>query len=85
MRSAEKDSARQRNHGINEHGGEEMARYSVDCRHMPSESNCDIKISGSEEHLVEAAAVHMITHHQHADPPELREEIRKTMKTEADD
>jgi hypothetical protein len=52
---------------------------------MPSDNNCDVKISGSEEHLVEAAAVHMITHHQHADTPELREEVRKMMKSEADD
>jgi hypothetical protein len=29
---------------------------------MPSDNNCDVKISGSEEHLVEAAAVHMVTH-----------------------
>jgi hypothetical protein len=61
-----------------------MTRYSVDCRDMPSDNNCDIKISGSEEHLVDAAAVHMITHHQHADTPELRDEVRKTMKPQTD-
>lgn len=60
-----------------------MARYSVDCREIPSDNDCDVKISGSEEHLVEAAAVHMVTRHGHADTPELRDEIRTTMKPEA--
>jgi hypothetical protein len=61
-----------------------MTRYSVDCREMPSDNDCDVKISGSEEHLVEAAAVHTVTLHGHADTPELREEIRTTMKPETD-
>ena len=62
-----------------------MARYSVDCREMPSDNNCNVKISGSDEHLVEAAAVHMVTRHGHADTPELHEEIRSTMKPETDE
>jgi len=62
-----------------------MTRCSVDCRDISGDSNCDVKISGSEEHLVEAAAVHMVTHHQHADTPELRDDVRATMKPEADD
>jgi hypothetical protein len=36
-----------------------MTRYSADCREMPSDSNCDVKMSGSEEHLVDAAAAHL--------------------------
>ena len=59
-----------------------MARKYVDCREMPSESGCDLAMSGSEEHLVEAAAIHAITAHQHEDTPQLRDEIRKTMKDE---
>ena len=59
-----------------------MARKYVDCREMPSESGCDLAMSGSEEHLVEAAAIHAITAHQHDDTPQLRDEIRKTMKDE---
>jgi len=59
-----------------------MARYYVDCRDMPSESQCDLRMSGSEEHLVEAGAVHMITAHGHKDTPQLREEVRKLMKEE---
>jgi hypothetical protein len=49
---------------------------------MPSENNCDLAMSGSEEHLVEAAATHAVTAHQHEDTPELREQIRAGMKEE---
>lgn len=59
-----------------------MARMYVDCREMPSESGCDLAMAGSEEHLVEAAATHAVTAHGHDDTPELREEIRKSMKEE---
>ena len=59
-----------------------MTRYYLDCRDLPSESNCDIRMSGSEEHLVEAAAVHAITAHGEKDTPQLREEMRKLMREE---
>jgi predicted small metal-binding protein len=59
-----------------------MTRYYIDCREMPSESNCDLTMAGSEEHLVEAAATHAVTAHKHEDTPELRNEIRGTMKEE---
>jgi predicted small metal-binding protein len=59
-----------------------MTRYYVDCREMPSESNCDLAMAGSEEHLVEAAAMHAVTAHGHEDTPELRDTIRSTMKEE---
>jgi hypothetical protein len=59
-----------------------MTRYYVDCREMPSETNCDLAMAGSEDHLVEAAAVHAVTVHQHEDTPELRAEIRSAMKEE---
>jgi len=57
-----------------------MARMYIDCREMPSESNCDLAMAGSEEHLVEAAAIHAVTAHGHEDTPQLREEIRGAMK-----
>jgi hypothetical protein len=60
-----------------------MARYSVDCRELPSETKCDLLMSGSEEHLVEAAAIHAITAHKHEDTPALRDEIRSSMKLES--
>lgn len=60
-----------------------MARKYVDCRDYPSENNCDLAMSGSEEHLVEAAAIHAVTAHGHEDTPELREQLRGVMKDEA--
>lgn len=59
-----------------------MGRKYVDCRDMPSENNCDLAMSGSEDHLVEAAAIHAITAHQHEDTPDLRERVRQSMKDE---
>ncbi len=59
-----------------------MTRKYVDCREIPSENNCDLAMAGSEEHLIEAAAIHAITAHRHEDTPELREEIRAALKNE---
>jgi predicted small metal-binding protein len=59
-----------------------MARKYIDCREMPSENNCDLAMAGSEEHVVEAAAIHAVTAHHHDDTPELREEIRGALKEE---
>lgn len=57
-----------------------MSRMKVDCRNMPSEKNCDLLISGSEEHLLPAAIEHAVSVHGHEDTPELREEIKKAME-----
>lgn len=58
-------------------------RKVVDCRDMPSESGCTLAISGEEEEVVRAAAEHAVSVHGHTDSPELREEIRATLKDEA--
>jgi predicted small metal-binding protein len=57
-------------------------RKVADCRDYPSEINCSLMISGTEEEVVEAAAQHAVSAHGHADNPELREEIRGTLKDE---
>ncbi|OGZ63808.1 MAG: DUF1059 domain-containing protein [Candidatus Staskawiczbacteria bacterium RIFCSPLOWO2_01_FULL_40_39] len=59
-----------------------MTRKSIDCREMPSEKACDLKMSGSEEHLLPAAVSHAVTAHGHQDTPELKEEIKKMLKDE---
>ena len=52
-------------------------RMFIDCREMPSESNCTIAISAdSADELVEAAVQHAQAVHGHADTPELREMLR---------
>jgi hypothetical protein len=59
-----------------------MARKYIDCREMPSESNCDLAMSGSEEHLLNAAVIHAVTAHGHEDTPEFRAEIAGVLKEE---
>jgi predicted small metal-binding protein len=59
-----------------------MSRKYIDCREMPSENNCDLAMAGSEEHIVEAAAIHAVTAHGHEDTPDLRDQIRSMLKEE---
>lgn len=55
-------------------------RKIIDCRNFPSEKNCTIAISGSEEEVLELATHHASTVHGHGNTPELREEIRSLLK-----
>jgi len=57
-----------------------MSRKYIDCREMPSENNCDLAMAGSDEHVLEAAVTHAVTAHGHEDTPELREQIRQSLK-----
>jgi predicted small metal-binding protein len=58
-----------------------MGRKFIDCRTVPSESNCTIAISAdSESELLEAAVQHAVSVHKHADTPELRQMIRGAMQ-----
>jgi hypothetical protein len=59
-----------------------MTRMFLDCREMPSESGCDLAMSGTEEHLLKAAVTHAVTAHGHEDTPELREQLRAAMREE---
>jgi hypothetical protein len=59
-----------------------MPRKYIDCREMPNESHCDLAMAGSDEHVLDAAVVHAVTAHGHQDTPELREQIRQTLKDE---
>jgi predicted small metal-binding protein len=59
-----------------------MERRYIDCRAYPSEMNCTVMISAdSETELIEAAVQHAVAVHKERDTPELREEIRKLVKT----
>jgi predicted small metal-binding protein len=60
-----------------------MGRKYVDCRDMPSENNCSLYISGTEDEVVMAAAEHAVSAHGHDDTPELRDEIRRSLKDES--
>jgi len=67
-------------------GGNAMPtqRKIIDCRSFPSEKNCTIAISGTEEEVLELATHHASTVHGHANTPELREQIRSMLKDEAE-
>lgn len=58
-----------------------MARKYIDCREIPSDMDCTVALSAdSEEELVEAAAQHAVAVHGHEDTPELRSQLRQTVK-----
>lgn len=58
-----------------------MTRKYVDCRGFPSEMNCSVAISAdSEKELIEAAVQHAMAVHGHKDSPELRKQVKQSMK-----
>lgn len=57
-----------------------MARMMLDCREIPSESNCTLVMSGEEDELLRAATQHAITVHGHRDTPELRKQLRSSFR-----
>ena len=59
-------------------------RKSIDCRDYPSEKNCSLKISGTEEEVIDAAVQHAVSAHGHQNKPELRHQIKSMLKDEAD-
>jgi hypothetical protein len=59
-------------------------RKSIDCRSYPSEIHCTLKISGTEDEVLQAAVAHAITVHGHPDRPELVDELRGLLKDETD-
>ena len=60
------------------------ARKSIDCRDYPSEKNCSLKISGTEDEVLDAAVQHAVSAHRHEETPELREQIRSMLKDDSD-
>ena len=57
-------------------------RKFIDCREYPSEKNCSVKISGTEDEVLELALLHATSYHGHEQSTELRDEIRKLLKDE---
>ena len=58
-------------------------RKSIDCRDYPSEKNCSLKISGTEEEVLDAAVQHAASAHGHENSAELPKEIRSLQKDES--
>ena len=59
-------------------------RKSIDCRDHPSEKNCSLKISGTEQEVLDAAVQHTVSAHGHESSPELRDQIKSMLKDESD-
>jgi predicted small metal-binding protein len=59
-------------------------RKSIDCRDYPSDKNCSLKISGSEEEVLDAAVQHAVSAHGHANSAELREQLKSMLKDESE-
>ena len=57
-------------------------RKFVDCREVPSQGGCTLRISGRADEVLLAAKQHAITVHNEKDTPELLSMIRRSMKDE---
>ena len=58
------------------------ARKYIDCREFPSEKNCSLKISGTEDEVLATARHHAVTAHGHQDGPELVNNLRGALREE---
>lgn len=58
-------------------------RVYVDCSEFPSEANCTLKISGTEEEVLTAAVQHAVASHGHENSSELRTMLRSGLHQEA--
>jgi predicted small metal-binding protein len=59
-------------------------RKSIDCRDYPSEKNCSLKISGTQQEVLDAAVQHAVSAHGHENSLELRNQIKSMLKDESD-
>ena len=57
-------------------------RKVADCRRFPSDSNCSLTITGTEDEVLKAATEHAVSSHGHKDTPELRNQVRAMLEDE---
>jgi predicted small metal-binding protein len=57
-------------------------RKIIDCRNFPSDKNCSLAISGTEEEVLDLAVLHAVKVHGHPQSDELREQIRSMLQDE---
>jgi len=61
-----------------------MARKMIDCREFPSDTKCTIAITAdTDDEIVDVAVQHAVAKHGHSDTPELRSQIRQSIKETA--
>jgi hypothetical protein len=61
-----------------------MPRKYVDCREHPNAKNCSLRISGTEDEVIQAATTHATTAHNEPNSPEFQEWLKKNMKDESE-
>ena len=59
-----------------------MSRKVADCRQFPSEVGCTLTISGEEQEVMDAAAMHAVAVHGETDTPEFREQLKSFLVEE---
>ena len=59
-------------------------RKSIDCRDYPSDKNCSLRISGTEDEVLDAAVQHAASAHGHEKSPELRAQLKSMLKDSSD-
>ena len=57
-------------------------RKIFDCRNYPSEKNCSVSISGTEEEVLDEAVHHAMTKLGKQNSPHLREQLRTMLDDE---
>ena len=57
-------------------------RKVIDCRLHPSEKNCTLKISGTEDEVLNVAVRHAVQEHGHENSPDLRQQLKGMLKDE---
>ena len=60
----------------------QSGRKFIDCSEYPSDKNCTVKISGTEDEVLDVATAHAVATHGHSDTPEFREQLRGMLKDE---
>ncbi|HST29488.1 MAG TPA: DUF1059 domain-containing protein [Chthoniobacterales bacterium] len=59
-------------------------RKSIDCRDYPSENNCSLRISGTEQEVLDVAVEHAVSAHGHKHSTDLRDQLRQMLKDSTD-
>jgi hypothetical protein len=59
------------------------SRKYIDCREVPSETNCSLRISGTEEEVLSAAVQHAVSSHGHHESEELRATLQGALKDDS--
>lgn len=58
-------------------------RKVIDCRWFPTETPCDVAISGNEEEVLNIAVQHAVQSHGQQNTPQLREQLRTMLRDES--